>query len=81
MRSIRWRTLGLALLVSTLTLSSIAYATYLSAAHEVGELFDARLAQNARLLQGLMETPLEPGERGRLLTQSAPSPALQGGEG
>jgi two-component system, OmpR family, sensor histidine kinase QseC len=68
MRSIRWRTLGLALLVSTLTLSSITYATYLSAAHEVGELFDARLAQNARLLQGLMETPLESGERDRLLT-------------
>ena len=52
--SIRGRTLLLVLLLLTLTTSLLTYKSYRDAQHEIEELFDARLAQSARLLEGLL---------------------------
>jgi two-component system sensor histidine kinase QseC len=54
MGSIRSRTLLLVLLLLTLTTSLLTYKSYRDAQHEIEELFDARLAQSARLLEGLL---------------------------
>ncbi|MGV6477407.1 ATP-binding protein [Azotobacter vinelandii] len=54
MRSIRARTLFLVLAVLAFTLSLISYKSYRDAQHEIEELFDAQLAQTARLLAGLV---------------------------
>ena len=58
MTSIRRRTLGLVLLMFAISMLVIGITSYRDATHEVEELFDARLAQNARLIQGLMQAPL-----------------------
>ena len=55
MASIRSRTLLLVLLLLTLTTSLLTYKSYRDARHEIEELFDARLAQSARLLEGLLQ--------------------------
>ena len=60
-RSIRARTLLLVLALLGLSLSLISYKSYRDALHEVEELFDARLAQSARLLAGMLGPEL-PGE-------------------
>lgn len=52
--SIRGRTLLLVLLLLTLVTSLLTYKSYRDAQHEIEELFDARLAQSARLLEGLL---------------------------
>ena len=52
--SIRGRTLLLVLLLLTVTTSLLTYKSYRDAQHEIEELFDARLAQSARLLEGLL---------------------------
>ena len=52
--SIRSRTLLLVLLLLTVTTSLLTYKSYRDARHEIEELFDARLAQSARLLEGLL---------------------------
>lgn len=74
MKSIRSRTLLLVLGVLGLSLSLISYRSYRDAQHEVEELFDARLAQSARLLAGLIDADL-PDSR-RALLQDALDAAL-----
>ena len=53
-RSIRRRTLMLVLLLLTVMTSAIAAISYRDATHEIEEIFDARLAQSARILQALV---------------------------
>ena len=60
LRSIRSRTLVLVLGVLTLSLSLISWRSYRDAQHEIEELFDARLAQSARLLEGMAGSDLSP---------------------
>ncbi|PKG54370.1 MULTISPECIES: ATP-binding protein [Halomonadaceae] len=67
MTSIRQRTLGLALLVFGLSMLVIGFVSYRYAAHEIEELYDASLAQNARLLEGLLQAPLPDADRNVLL--------------
>ncbi|RAR57678.1 two-component system sensor histidine kinase QseC [Onishia taeanensis] len=67
MTSIRRRTLGLVLLMFAASMLVIGITSYRDATHEVEELFDARLAQNARLIQGLMQAPLAQEQRAGLL--------------
>jgi two-component system sensor histidine kinase QseC len=54
LRSIRARTLVLVLGVLSLSMLLISYKSYRDANHEIEELFDAQLAQTARLLQGMI---------------------------
>lgn len=54
MRSIRARILGLVLGVLVLSMTAISLKSYIDAQHEIEELFDAQLAQTARLLQGMV---------------------------
>ena len=54
MRSIRARILGLVLGVLVLSLTAISLKSYFDAQHEIEELFDAQLAQTARILQGMV---------------------------
>jgi len=65
--SIRRRTLGLVLLVFGVSMLAIGLFSYRYAAHEIEELYDASLAQNARLLEGLVQAPLPEGQRDALL--------------
>ena len=67
MTSIRQRTLGLALLVFGLSMLVIGFVSYRYAAHEIEELYDASLAQNARLLEGLLQAPLPDTNRNVLI--------------
>jgi two-component system, OmpR family, sensor histidine kinase QseC len=67
MTSIRRRTLGLALLVFGLSMLVIGFISYRYAAHEIEELHDASLTQNARILEGLLQAPLPDEYRGVLL--------------
>lgn len=55
MRSIRRRILLLVLGLLSLSLSLISYKSYSDARHEIEELFDAELAQHARLLAGMVD--------------------------
>lgn len=70
--SIRSRTLSLALLLLVAASSVIAWTSFNDAAHEVEELYDAHLAQQARLLgnliAGLNRTSLNQFEKLRLLS-------------
>jgi two-component system sensor histidine kinase QseC len=52
MGSIRRRTLLLVLGLLGVALGAISFLGYRDARHEIQELFDARLAQQARLLAG-----------------------------
>ena len=52
--SIRNRTLALVLGTLLVSLSLISWRSYRDARHETEELFDAQLAQSARLVQGLV---------------------------
>jgi two-component system sensor histidine kinase QseC len=54
LRSIRARTLVLVLGVLSLSMLLISFKSYRDANHEIEELFDAQLAQTARLLQGMI---------------------------
>ncbi len=62
-RSIRNRTLVLVLGILLLSLSLISWRSYRDARHEIEELFDAQLAQSARLVQGLVMREMEPSAR------------------
>ncbi|MEX6502268.1 ATP-binding protein [Pseudomonas zhanjiangensis] len=75
MRSIRARTLLLVLGLLGLTTSLISYKSYRDAQHEIEELFDAQLAQTARLLEGMVsrEMPAD----ARQLIQAALDQAVQ----
>ncbi|MCE8032813.1 ATP-binding protein [Halomonas sp. MCCC 1A11057] len=68
MTSIRRRTLGLVLLVFGVSMLAIGLVSYFYAAHEIEETYDASLAQNARLLEGLLQVPLPTGQFEALLT-------------
>ncbi|MBU1458224.1 MAG: sensor histidine kinase N-terminal domain-containing protein, partial [Gammaproteobacteria bacterium] len=67
-RSIRNRTLVLVLGILLLSLSLISWRSYRDARHEIEELFDAQLAQSARLVQGLVMHEMEPSARQALQT-------------
>ncbi|WP_136247128.1 ATP-binding protein [Halomonas borealis] len=67
MSSIRRRTLGIVLTVVALCMLAIGVTSYREAAQEVEALFDARLAQQARLVDGLLSTPLPEDRRDALL--------------
>src|SRR3990167_9041454 len=75
MRSIRARTLLLVLGLLSLSMSAISYKSYRYAQHEIEELFDAQLAQSARLLQGMLGRAMPVAERQAL--QQALDQALQ----
>ncbi len=63
MRSIRSRTLLLVLGLLGLSTTLISYKSYRDAHHEIEELFDAELAQQARLLGGMVSRGMPPGGR------------------
>ncbi|MCW3147156.1 ATP-binding protein [Stutzerimonas stutzeri] len=62
-RSIRQRTLALLLGTLLVSLSLISWQSYRDARHETEELFDAQLAQSARLVQGLVMREMNPQAR------------------
>src|SRR5690606_15271729 len=64
--SIRTRTLVLVLGTLALGLTLVAQQSYRDARHEIEELFDAQLAQSARLLQGMLRSGQEPGRLAEL---------------
>lgn len=76
MRSIRSRTLLLVLGLLGVALTAISYVSYRDARHEIEELFDAELAQQARLLAGLIPANMAPAAR--LALQQALDEAVVG---
>ena len=66
MRSIRSRTLLLVLGLLAVGLSAISLVSYRDARHEIEELFDAELAQQARLLAGMIPADMAPAARAAL---------------
>ncbi|PAU54672.1 two-component sensor histidine kinase [Pseudomonas sp. PIC25] len=78
MRSIRARTLLLVLGLLGVSLGLISWKSYRDAHHEIEELFDAQLAQSARLLQGLVGRDMSDANRSEL--QAALDAALVGGQ-
>lgn len=66
MTSLRHRTLWLVMGLLLLGTLLITYLNYRDSSHEVEEIYDAQLAQNARLLLGVMRMPLASAERDRL---------------
>ena len=70
--SIRGRTLLLVILLLTVSTSLLTYKSYRDAEHEIEELFDARLAQSARLLEGLLRGE-EPESTRRAMQQATTS--------
>ncbi|WP_271408536.1 ATP-binding protein [Pseudomonas sp. Q1-7] len=63
MTSLRRRTLWLVMVLLLLGTLFIAYLNYRDSSHEVEEIYDAQLAQNARLLLGVMHMPHASDER------------------
>lgn len=76
MRSIRSRTLALVLGLLAAGLSAISLVSYRDARHEIEELFDAELAQQARLLAGMIPADMAPAAR--LALQQALDEAVVG---
>ncbi len=76
MRSIRSRTLALVLGLLAAGLSAISLVSYRDARHEIEELFDAELAQQARLLAGMIPAGMAPAAR--LALQQALDEAVVG---
>ncbi|PTS83127.1 two-component sensor histidine kinase [Pseudomonas sp. HMWF032] len=66
MTSIRARTLLLVLGLLSLSMTLISYKSYRDAQHEIEELFDAQLAQTARVLAGLVGRGMLQSERDNL---------------
>ena len=66
LRSIRTRTLARVLGVLALALTVISWRSYSDAKHEIEELFDAQLAQSARLLEGMVGRELSAETRAAL---------------
>jgi two-component system sensor histidine kinase QseC len=62
MTSLRRRTLGLVLGLLLLGAVLVALYNFHDSKHELGEIYDAQLAQTARLLQGVMEMSLASGD-------------------
>ncbi|MCY1336763.1 Sensor protein QseC [compost metagenome] len=63
MTSLRRRTLWLVMVLLLLGTLLIVYLNYRDSSHEIEEIYDAQLAQNARLLLGVMHMPLASTER------------------
>ncbi|HET9463206.1 MAG TPA: ATP-binding protein [Thiobacillus sp.] len=63
MHSIRSRTLVLVLGLLGVSLAVISWISYRDAQHEIEELFDAQLAQTARLLEGMVSRDMTPSAR------------------
>lgn len=66
MTSIRRRILALVLSLLLLGTALISLFNYLDSSHEVEEVYDAQLANTARLLQGVLHMPLENERRSQL---------------
>lgn len=66
MRSIRRRTLIMILGLVVLGLVSLTLSNIHDSNHEIAEVYDAQLAQHARLLQGIMSMPLTRSEHDQL---------------
>lgn len=66
MNSIRRRTLTLIIGLLLAGLAVISVLNLHDSNHEIAEVYDAQLAQNARLLQGVMRMPLASKERAEL---------------
>jgi len=66
MTSIRRRTLTLIIGLMLSALLSISLFNLRDSNHEIAEIYDARMAQNARLLQGLMRLPVASQEQAQL---------------
>lgn len=66
MRSIRRRTLTLIIGVLLVGLLILTLVNVHDSNHEIAEVYDAQLARNARLLQGVMRMPLASGEHEQL---------------
>jgi two-component system sensor histidine kinase QseC len=66
MTSLRRRTLGLVLGLLLLGVVLVALYNLYDASHEIGEIYDAQLAQTARLVQGVMQLPLASDTREQL---------------
>lgn len=81
MRSIRSRVLVLVLGLLGVSLTLISLKSYFDARHEIEELFDAQLAQHARLLAGMINRDLaDPGMAHLQQALSAAAGAAQEGE-
>ena len=63
MGSIRTRTLVLVLGLLATSMAAISWKSYSDAQHEIEELFDAQLAQTARLLEGMVDRDMTPSAR------------------
>lgn len=59
MSSLRQRTLWRVMLLLLLGTGLLALYNYHDSRHEINEVYDAHLAQNARLLQGVMSLPVQ----------------------
>ncbi len=66
MSSLRQRTLWRVMLLLVLGTSLLALYNYHDSRHEITEIYDAHLAQNARLLEGVMSIPVQDGSREEL---------------
>ncbi|MBH3372620.1 sensor histidine kinase [Pseudomonas juntendi] len=63
MTSLRRRTLWRVMLLLLLGTGLLTLYNYHDSRHEINEVYDAHLAQNARLLQGVMSLPVQGGSR------------------
>lgn len=59
MSSLRQRTLWRVMLLLLLGTGLLAFYNFHDSRHEINEVYDAHLAQNARLLQGVMSLPVQ----------------------
>jgi len=83
MTSIRRRTMSLILGLLLIGLLIMSFLNLHDSNHEIAEVYDAQLAQNARLLQGIMRMPLASKEHSELyqafnLALSQASPRVDG---
>lgn len=63
MSSLRQRTLWRVMLLMLLGTGLLALYNYRDSRHEINEVYDAHMAQNARLLQGVMNLPVQESNR------------------
>ncbi|WP_194790480.1 ATP-binding protein [Pseudomonas sp. UFMG81] len=63
MSSLRQRTLWRVMLLLLVGTSLLTLYNYHDSSHEIDEIYDAHLAQNARLLQGVMSMPMDDSDR------------------
>lgn len=66
MSSLRQRTLWRVMALMLLGTGLLALYNYHDSRREINEVYDAHMAQNARLLQGVMNLPVQDGNREKL---------------